>query len=273
MKLSVIILAGGEAGFGTPELGPRTPKALLPVAGKPLCAYLAQAVAEASFSGPVIFAGPEEARAYLPSSFLLEPARDTFHENLCAAAERLRAEGGSAVGGNPTLLLGVDIPLLTAETLSRFVQKAQETRADLVYPVVEKSLCLARYPEARRTFVRLREGSFTGGNALYLRPGTLNRVIHLAERLHALRKSPLRLALFLGPGILLRYLTGTLTLSAVERRAKRITGLSCASLPFPHPEIAMDLDKPQDLAVIETALTRRYSSSPPPPGSSPASPQ
>jgi len=273
MRLSVVILAGGKAGFGTPELGPQTPKALLPVAGKPLCAYLAQAVAGASFSGPVVFAGPEEARAHLPPSFLLEPVRDAFHENLRAAIERLQAEDESAADRNPTLLLGVDIPLLTAEMLRQFVRQAQETQADLVYPVVERSLCLAHYPEARRTFVRLREGSFTGGNALYLQPGTLNRVIHLAERLHALRKSPFRLALFLGPGILLCYLTGTLTLSAVERRARRITGLSCASLPFPHPEIAMDLDKPEDLAVIEAALMKQHSSSPPPPGSSPASPQ
>lgn len=107
----------------------------------------------------------------------------------------------------------------------------------------------------RRTSLRVREGCFTGGNAMVVRPAFLARNVPLLESTFAARKQPLRLAGMVGWDLVFRallspVLPGLLPLSLLEERVGRLVGGRVAALEIPYPEIGADIDKPEDLAGI-----------------------
>jgi len=72
-----------------------------------------------------------------------------------------------------------------------------------------------------------------------------------------LRKNPLKLARKLGIGIGAKYMLGRLTLKgAFDYAAKRI-GITAAPVLLPYAEAAIDVDKPSDLALVESILMAR----------------
>jgi hypothetical protein len=128
----------------------------------------------------------------------------------------------------------------------RFVlERAPE--AALVYPIVPKEAVEARFPGNRRTYARLKEGTFTGGNLLLLDKALFFQALPLARRVVALRKRPLALARLIGLDILLKLLLGRLSLPELEARARRILGVEARALVTPYPEVGVDVDKEEDL--------------------------
>lgn len=110
------------------------------------------------------------------------------------------------------------------------------------------------YPDIERTYVRLREGVFTGGNVGLAQPAALARCLKQAEKLVAYRKNPLRLAWLLGPGLLLRFLAGKLSLAEAERKASELLEVRGKAVIAEIPEIGVDVDKPSDLALVRRLM-------------------
>ena len=73
-------------------------------------------------------------------------------------------------GEKEMLVLTCDIPMITVEAIEHFMLESKESGADICYSIVNKKLNDERYPEVKRTYVKLKEGQFTGGNAFYLNP-------------------------------------------------------------------------------------------------------
>jgi len=138
-----------------------------------------------------------------------------------------------------------DIPHLTEEAVRFVLDKAPE--AALVYPIVPKEAVEARFPRTKRTYARLREGTFTGGNLLLLDKSLFRKALPLARRVVALRKRPLALARLVGWDVLLKLLLGRLSLAEVEARAQRILGVEARALVTPYPEVGVDVDREEDL--------------------------
>ena len=105
----------------------------------------------------------------------------------------------------------------------------------------------ARFPRTKRTYARLREGTFTGGNLLLLDKSLFRKALPLARRVVALRKRPLALARLVGWDVLLKLLLGRLSLAEVEARAQRILGVEARALVTPYPEVGVDVDREEDL--------------------------
>jgi len=77
----------------------------------------------------------------------------------------------------------------------------------------------------------------------------------LARSLFAARKKPVRLAAVLGPVFILRLLLVRLTLSELEAAACRFLGLAGAhAVRTAFPEIGVDVDKPEDHAMVSRIL-------------------
>jgi hypothetical protein len=77
------------------------------------------------------------------------------------------------------------------------------------------------------------------------------------RRVEADRKKPWRIARAFGLGSLLAYGLGLLTLEAAMRRVSRVLGCEARAVALPFAEAAIDVDKPADLALVETILARR----------------
>ena len=150
------------------------------------------------------------------------------------------------------LLLNVDLPLITAQHLLDVVAQARELKADGFWPIVEREVVKQRFPTTKRTYVRTLQGTFTGGNAFALKPRLLRDNRKLLERIYRSRKNPLALASVFSSKTLMRVLSGTISLPDLEREFSQRFDADLHITPFPHPEVAMDLDKLSDYELFNS---------------------
>lgn len=239
--MQAIVLAGQQNRAFT-ALSDEPYEALVPIAGRPMVDYVLDALCSARSVERVILVGPprggERVSEVAPGA--------TLWENLTAALSRLDS------GDDPVLVATSDIPLIDARMIDAFVAGAPS--ADLVYPVISKMATVAKFPGTERTYVRLGGAPYTGGNLVLARPAALARVRERAEKLVAHRKSPIQLALDVGPLLLLKFLLGRLSLAEAERRVSAVFGIDGRVVVSPDPEIGVDVDKPSDLTLVERVL-------------------
>jgi hypothetical protein len=126
----------------------------------------------------------------------------------------------------------------------------------MFYTIVEKSVMEARFPGSRRTYARIREGAFTGGDLNVVRVNLTETRRDLWQKLIAARKSPLRQAELIGFWPLVKFVTRRFTIADAERLAVQVGGMRGRVIISPYPELAMDVDKPGQLAIIEQELAK-----------------
>jgi molybdopterin-guanine dinucleotide biosynthesis protein A len=247
-KICAIVLAGGRVPPTLVEYCSQ--RALLRISGRFMLDYLLETLNNApSIAGFVLVAAPEALPelAHLPGRKLA--ASDTLVDNMQRGAREV-------AGANPTHLLFVtgDIPLLTVAGIEEYIAASVASGAALTYPIIPRSASEQRFPGATRTYVRLKEDNFTGGNAIFTTAHLLDDKRELIQRLYTARKDPFKLAQILGLATVLRMLLGILTLPYVERVASRLLGAPARAIITRHAEIGFDVDKASDLRAVETAL-------------------
>lgn len=169
-------------------------------------------------------------------------------ENLLEGFRHISSTAG------PVLIVTADIPLITWESLEHFIENSLELQADFSYPVIVKEVCEKKYKDVVRTYGRLKEGSFTGGNIFLMNPEIVDRVANRAISFLALRKKPHRMAMKLGIFFIIKYLLKKVTLADAEKRASRIFGVKGRAIISPYAEIGFDVDKISDLQIAEDYL-------------------
>jgi len=181
---------------------------------------------------------------------VVRDAGDSMLANLLRGVEGLGLPSQAHV-----LVSSCDIPFLTGEAVDDFLHRCTG-EADVYYPIIRREDCEGIFPGARRTYARLREGTFTGGNLFLVRVGSLPLLAERLERLIQRRKSPLRLAAELGFGLTAEFLLsmwlGTLSIPRLERKAARLTGIRTQAVLTPFAEIGTDIDKRDDLGLLVT---------------------
>jgi len=251
VRIGAVVLAGGHVPTTLAHLCDH--RALLQLNGRYLLDYLLETLeATPSVVATAIVA---DAEALPPLSDLpgyRAAAGDSIVENMRHGANAL-------VDENVTHLLFItgDIPLVTPEGLENYLLNSLGSAAALTYPIIPREASEIRFPGARRTYVRLREGSFTGGNAIFTVANLLDDKAALIQGLYSARKHPMKLAKILGLGTVLRLLLGTITLPYIEAVATRILGAPARAIISPHPEIGFDVDKLDDLVAVERALAEK----------------
>ncbi len=229
-KPLAIVLGGGEEPWAR-AYGVRS-KALVPYRGRPMAEWVLEALAQAGLEAIYVGENP----GLSPPPRLTLPDRGSLLENLEAAMREVKGQALVATG---------DIPHLTPEAVAFVLESAPE--AAFVYPIVPKEVVEARFPGSRRTYARLREGTFTGGNLLLLDRDLFYRALPLIRRVVALRKRPWALARLVGLDIPLKLLLGRLSLGELEARARGLLGVEVRALVTPYPEVGVDVDRPEDL--------------------------
>lgn len=246
--IDAIVLAGGGA---EPGLDPGLPnKGFIPIAGRPLVAYVVAALSRARGIGRVAAVGPADGlRAVLSGEVVCVPDGGSIMDNVVRALEALGAT-------TPTVVAASDIPLLTPAVVEAFVQACRDDPADFHYAIVSKEAMERRFPTARKTFVTLIEGTFCGGSLMQFNPAVIDRVRPFVERLIAARKKPWLLAQVFGWNIVLKFSSGRLSIAEMVAKATDVVGFGVRPVVLPHPEVALDVDvgKPENLAAIRTAL-------------------
>lgn len=247
--LAVLVLAGQRPeGDPMAEAAGIRLKALLPVAGRPMLERVVDALRSSRGIGAVTVSIPQpEAVNDLPVEAV--PTETTPSLSVLAAIDRLPS---------PLLITTADHALLTPEMVERFATDAAILDdADLVVGMVERRIIETVEREARRTYWRFKDGAYSGANLFYLRNPRARAAIAFWRQVESNRKRPWKIVTAFGPGLLLGYLFGRLTLERAMERASGRLGCRVRAVALPFAEAAIDVDKPADLVVVERLLEAR----------------
>ena len=207
--------------------------------------------------GRIALAGPASVPpAIAAAATMTVVATGGLLDNLAAG---LAALGGprpvdASRGAVSVLVAAADVPLLTSAAVAAFLDAADAADADAAYAIVPREDVVRAFPGVRKTFVRLADGTFTGGSLILLRPAAFVRVRPILERAVRARKRPWDLARLFGLGTLVGLATGRLRIAALERRAEAVAGLRVRAIVCRDPGVALDVDTPEVLDVVRAVL-------------------
>lgn len=247
-----IILAGGETTKHLSPFSVQPYEALIEIAGKPMVTFVADALAKSGQVDRIFVVGPSQAlhSCQFPKNTVILEGGRTIMETISL--------GVGALGHhNKTLVATADIPLLTPESVNHFLAQCSQTEADLYYPIVTEEVNERAYPGTKRTYVRFREGTFTGGNLFLVNPAIVPQCMEVAERIVSNRKNPLKLCHILGWSFVLRFVIGLLSLPQVESRVSQLLNIRGAVIQSPYAELGIDVDKPSDYQLVQSAFSAK----------------
>jgi len=239
-----LVLAGGVAEPGLQQRGMARVPTLL-AGGETLAAKACRCLAEAGCETVYLLA-PED----VPLPELPQARRAAYGTDLLADVTAC-VKGMQSVG---LLVCTGDMPLLTPEAVRELVDFVTRTGAQVVYPVVDKTVMEARGLGEGRTYKKVAGHNYTGGNLFYIDRQWLVAQETLLRGLFEQRKDPMALARFFGAGFVFKVVAGSLTLPYAEEYLSKRLGAQIRVLVTEHAEIAADLDKAADLQTFAGAL-------------------
>jgi len=247
MALAVVLAGGQKEGLIQGEALPIN-EALIPIGSKFMIEYVVEALQKSSHIEKIVISGPVE---QLEKIFPQVPTITLVQSGDTAVDSFQKAFFAVSPVQDLILVVTADVPLLTTQAIDDFISVCLRQEGDLFYPIVSKQANENKYPGIKRTYVNLKEGVFTGGNLILLKPGIVEKCIPVAEQLVRLRKKPLRLATYIGWGVLFRYIFRNLSLRDAEKEVSKLMGIQGVGIISSFPEIGIDVDKQSDLDVIK----------------------
>ncbi|MBA3725724.1 MAG: NTP transferase domain-containing protein [Armatimonadetes bacterium] len=227
-----VILAGGVCSDELREATGCALRAELPVRGKPAAQYVADTLREAGGEGRTIVVGYEVADC------LTAQSGNGFVQSLGYGLEKVSSE--------TFLLSAADLPFLQASSVSGFLEDCDPKMA-LNFPIIPIEACARAYPGMKRTSMKVREGRFTGGNIALANTELMRRIFPVLEQAYANRKRPLKLALQVGIGTLLKVVAGQiipslLPLATLEKSVAAFLGAHVRAVITEDADIGSDVD-------------------------------
>lgn len=226
-------------------------KSLVPVAGMPMAWHVVQALAESGQVGEIVVVGLEPGEIEFQAPVHYVPNQPSLWASQNAGLRKLREL-------NPDdryiLALTADVALLSGEIIGRFIEVCQPLTMEAYWGIVPKDVMLATFPDSRRTYLPLREGSFCSSD-LYL--GRLSAGFRIQERVRFFiehRKNVVAQVWKLGLPTLLKFLLRRLTMADIVDFAYKFADLRGCPVVLPIAEAGMDVDKPGQLAQVQAYL-------------------
>lgn len=249
MAIDVIVMAGGPLPDGMAGYADSDYKGLLKIGGRTMVEIVVEQLRGAAGIGKIILVGPVDEMTALFGGKVdrILPSSEKMIQTLKTGIDA--AEGAAEV-----LICTCDVPLITSKMIDDFIVECRKANAAVCYPIVEKSLNEKKYPGVKRTYMTLREGVFTGGNIVLMRPDILKREWAHIEQAMALRKSPLRLLGMLGLMFIVKLLLKRLSLAEIEGKVQSVLGLPVKAVMCADPEIGIDVDKLSDYELAKKII-------------------
>lgn len=233
-------------------------KAMVKIDGTPMLEHVIRALMGSTGIAEIVISGEQERQ--LPGSEFLAGAlaqgairwtapQDSPSTSAYRAMQALAA-------GKPVLVTTADHPLLRADIIDEFLQRSLASGADVGVGLTDYASIRARFPAAKKTVTRFRDGGYCGCNLFTFMTPASHRVAAAWRRVEQQRKNPLRIISQLGWWSVLRYLLGWMTLrQALENLSQRLD-VSIVPVHLPYPEAAIDVDSIADQQLVESITGR-----------------
>lgn len=242
MKVDAVVLAGAPNNGQLQEASAEKWEAAISIQGKPMVNYVIEALQNSKRIENLIVVGPLEIKDSLPPHVTLVQSGESLTDNVFVGLNALKNK-------NMILYVTSDIPFIHPECIDDFVDRCAELDAEIYYPLISREANQQVYPETVRTYFRLKEGTFTGGNVILASPEAVQANRWIMDEVISKRKKPWKIIRLLGLKFILRFLTKRITLSEIEKQASGILGHNGILIISPYPELGTDVDKPSDLAL------------------------
>lgn len=253
MQYDAVILAGGENSSELKKIAPYDNEALIIIGKYPMIYYVYNALRDTPCIDKIVVSGPVEAlRSILPKDdklYFVEGGGNAI-ESFAHATNLL-----DDLGISPKVLaVPTDIPFITPEAIRDFLTCCEKSEADFYYPITSKEVNDKKYPGVIRTYVRLKDGVFTGGNLFLLRAEVIPACLDIGVKLIQRRKNPLAIAKLFGLGLVWKYMIGQLSIQMAEKRFYKVVGIRGKGIISKYAEVGVDVDKPEDLRLAQHYL-------------------
>ncbi|GMQ84323.1 MAG: nucleotidyltransferase family protein [Gammaproteobacteria bacterium] len=228
-------------------------KALIKIAGTPMLQRVVTALLSSERVETILLSGP--VREYLANSEFLENALNKEQIGWRAAGDSPSSSAWQLMQDladeTPVLLTTADHPLLTAGIVDHFLDGALRSGADLAVGIVTFPAVQDKFPKAKKTVTRFRDGDFCGCNLFAFLTPKSRRVAKVWREVEQQRKNPLRIIGQLGWWSVLRYLLGRLTLDQALTKLSERLDVNIRPVHLPFPEAAIDVDSIADQQLVE----------------------
>ena len=253
--LAALVLAGSR--------GPSDPlarsqgarhRALLEVGGTPMLLRVLRALRAIPRIGRItVSIDDPTALASLPElDALVRDGALALHRSLPSPSRSVLDVLGGLPPHQPLLVTTADHALLRPEIVLRFLADADASGADLAIGMVAARLVRARFPDAKRTFLRFRDDGYSGANLFLFRTAQARNAATFWVRAERFRKRPWRLVSTFGPLSLALFALRRLDIDRALERASRAIGARVAAIRLPWAEAAVDVDKLEDLELARS---------------------
>ena len=228
-------------------------KALVKIDGTPMLEHVVRTLHDSSTVSSVLLSGPR--REQLANSGYLEDALSNRRIDWLAPQDSPSNSAYQAMKNlqkdTPVLITTADHPLLSADIVDYFLQNALETNADVAVGIIRFALIKEKFPNARKTVTRFRDGNYCGCNLFAFLTPASHRVAAAWRKVEQQRKNPLRVIRQLGWWSVLRYMLGRLTLDAALAELSDRLKVRIRPVHLPFPEAAIDVDSVADQILAE----------------------
>jgi GTP:adenosylcobinamide-phosphate guanylyltransferase len=255
--MDAIVTAGGIPQPDEP-LYPYTqgqPKALVDIAGKPMVQWVLDAISDSARVKRVVLVGlSAESGVTCEKPLIFVPGQGGLLDNVRAGVKKVLEINPAA---HHVLSVSSDIPAITAEMVDWTVETCEETDHDIYYNLITRQVMEARFPNSKRSYVRVDDVEVCGGDLNMIRAKTVTANEELWERIIAARKNAFKQAALVGYGTLFLLLLHRLTIESTIQRVSKRLNIRGRAIFCPYAEIGMDVDKPHQLEILRADLARR----------------
>ncbi|MGB9679045.1 MAG: nucleotidyltransferase family protein [Thermoanaerobacteraceae bacterium] len=242
--MNAVILAGSSKDDKLPD------KAFIKIKGKHMIEYVIKALKESGKVDKIAVVGDSlkiKENAIEGIDIVVEQGKNIM-DNVLNGVKPF-------INDSRVLILTCDIPMLTKEAVIDFVMQSEATGADLCYPIVKKEDNIKKFPDAKRTYARIKEGTFTGGNIFYVNPAIIDRLVKSARQFIAYRKKPWKLGKLLGIKVLFYFAIGKVTIPQLEEKVRELFNINAKAIISKYPEIGNDVDKDEDVLMANKYIS------------------
>jgi CTP:molybdopterin cytidylyltransferase MocA len=241
-------------------------KALIPYNGRASIQYVldalcaVQSVCRISIEGPRALLAKELANRLPDDRITLQEGGETFVDSLVLGLQHFRSSPA-------VLFVAADLPLITSESVRDFLSGCADAptqyEQNLYVSAVPKNSFGEVYDRFAKPFNRYRDVSLCHGNLFLADPTLLDRpdIRKRVNQLYAGRKT-IKTALAFGWKVALTYVVGVellhlLTLRQMGDIASRQLGFGVVPVLVDHPEIAIDVDEPDDYQLVRERIEKQ----------------
>lgn len=255
--MKAIVAAGGTVSAEDPlySFTQGKPKALLQLGKRTMLEHVVAALHQSRLVESILVTGLQEEEATglsLPSVLGFLPDQGGLIPNLREGILWFRERSPSE---ELVLICSADVPALSGEIVDAYLESCRPYDCIAYYTIVTRQTMEKRFPNSRRTFVKLKGHEIAGGDLTLVQSRIVDTDDELWNAIFDARKHAWQLARIVGPMTILKLLFRQLRLSDIEDLATRLLGAPVRVVNSPYPEVAMDVDKPEQVATLRKMLS------------------